>query len=192
MECLLDADTSWMARWHGVPPELISHCKTVKQAAATVIKAGLYGRDGKPEGGRSEYDASRTLAASFLQWRKQDDAKRHENERLFSLWRIVRPGTPPSEIERYLLLGRGLNGVTGESADNARWLKNHYLAHPWKLFIPLECPSQCSERVGRSPHSSPHFALASFGMNTPAFDTASAKFCISGASLCSGMFGMRS
>ena len=72
MECLLDADTSWMARWHGVPPELISHCKTVKQAAATVIKAGLYGRDGKPEGGRSEYDASRTLAASFLQWRKQD------------------------------------------------------------------------------------------------------------------------
>ena len=42
------------------------------------------------------------------------------------------------------------------------------------------------------PHSSPHFALASFGMNTPAFDTASAKFCISGASLCSGMLGMRS
>jgi hypothetical protein len=41
-------------------------------------------------------------------------------------------------------------------------------------------------------HSSPHFALASFGMNTPAFDTASAKFCISGASLCSGMLGMRS
>ena len=44
----------------------------------------------------------------------------------------------------------------------------------------------------KGPHSSPHFALASFGMNTPAFDTASAKFCISGASLCSGMLGMRS
>ena len=41
-------------------------------------------------------------------------------------------------------------------------------------------------------HSSHHSAPAIFGMNTPAFDTASAKFCISGASLCSGMFGMRS
>ena len=48
------------------------------------------------------------------------------------------------------------------------------------------------EKWGHYPHSSPHFALASFGMNTPAFDTASAKFCISGASLCSGMLGMRS
>ena len=46
--------------------------------------------------------------------------------------------------------------------------------------------------TGGAAHSSPHFALASFGMNTPAFDTASAKFCISGASLCSGMLGMRS
>src|SRR6476620_10214261 len=45
-------------------------------------------------------------------------------------------------------------------------------------------------RIGA--HSSPHFALASFEMNTPAFDTASAKFCISGAILCSGMLGMRS
>jgi hypothetical protein len=41
-------------------------------------------------------------------------------------------------------------------------------------------------------HSSPHFAPAVFGMNTPAFDTASAKFCSSGTSLCSGMLGMRS
>ena len=48
-------------------------------------------------------------------------------------------------------------------------------------------------RVGNlRPHSSPHFAPAIFGMNTPAFDTASAKFCISGTSLCSGMLGMRS
>ena len=42
------------------------------------------------------------------------------------------------------------------------------------------------------PHSSPHVAPAIFGMNTPTFDTASAKFCISGTSLCSGMLGMRS
>jgi len=43
-----------------------------------------------------------------------------------------------------------------------------------------------------TPHPSPHFISASLGMNTPAFDTASAKFSISGASLCSGMLGMRS
>jgi len=41
-------------------------------------------------------------------------------------------------------------------------------------------------------HPSPHFISVSLGMNTPAFDTASAKFSISGASLCSGMLGMRS
>jgi len=40
--------------------------------------------------------------------------------------------------------------------------------------------------------SSPHCATASFSVNTPAFDTASANFSISGVSLCSGMLGMRS
>ena len=42
------------------------------------------------------------------------------------------------------------------------------------------------------PQPSPHSASASLGVNTPAFDTAWANFSISGASLCSGMFGMRS
>jgi IS30 family transposase len=42
------------------------------------------------------------------------------------------------------------------------------------------------------PQSSPHCATASFSVNTPAFDTASANFSISGVSLCSGMLGMRS
>jgi len=55
-----------------------------------------------------------------------------------------------------------------------------------------DATQQVVAEATRTPHSSPHFALASFGMNTPAFDTASAKFCISGASLCSGMLGMRS
>jgi hypothetical protein len=58
-------------------------------------------------------------------------------------------------------------------------------------FVPF-CPVGPSPVASPDAHSSPHFALASFGMNTPAFDTASAKFCISGASLCSGMLGMRS
>jgi SRSO17 transposase len=39
---------------------------------------------------------------------------------------------------------------------------------------------------------SPHFALVKSGLNRPAFETASLNFSISGASLCSGMFGMSS
>ena len=44
----------------------------------------------------------------------------------------------------------------------------------------------------RGPQPSPHFASAIFGVNTPTFATASAKFRISGVSRCSGMLGMRS
>ncbi len=40
--------------------------------------------------------------------------------------------------------------------------------------------------------SSPHFALAMSRLNRPALERASLNFSISGASLCSGMFGMSS
>jgi len=45
---------------------------------------------------------------------------------------------------------------------------------------------------GFFPQRSPHCATASFGMRMPAFDMALANVSISGASLCSGMVGMRS
>ncbi len=60
----------------------------------------------------------------------------------------------------------------------------------WPAPMPSAAPTRACQAW--TAHSSPHFAPASFGMNTPAFDTAAAKFCISGASLCSGMLGMRS
>ena len=41
-------------------------------------------------------------------------------------------------------------------------------------------------------HSSPHFATAMAGVNTPAFDTAAANSCINGRRRCLGMLGMSS
>ena len=46
--------------------------------------------------------------------------------------------------------------------------------------------------MGGSPHSSPHFATAMAGVNTPAFDTAAANSCINGRRRCLGMLGMSS
>ena len=43
-----------------------------------------------------------------------------------------------------------------------------------------------------SPHSSPHFTIARADAKTAAFATAALNACMSGASLCSGMFGMGS
>jgi 4-carboxymuconolactone decarboxylase len=42
------------------------------------------------------------------------------------------------------------------------------------------------------PHSSPHCTTTNTGLSTAAFEIASLNFCMSGRSLCLGMFGMRS
>ena len=41
-------------------------------------------------------------------------------------------------------------------------------------------------------HSSPHCTTTNTGLSTAAFEIASLNFCMSGRSLCLGMFGMRS
>ena len=48
------------------------------------------------------------------------------------------------------------------------------------------------DTTGRYPHSSPHFASAISPRNSPLSASISANRCISGSSLCSGMFGINS
>src|SRR4051812_12861829 len=59
-----------------------------------------------------------------------------------------------------------------------------------KNFRSLRAPMHLT--LVRDVGSSPHFAMATADAKTPAFATAALNACMSGASLCSGMFGMRS
>ena len=113
--------------------------------------------------------------------------KRFNERGLPGLEEDMRPGRPPTYTaeERSAVIKAALSRPAELGLPFASWTLDRLVAYLGERGIGMR-------RSRVNAHSSPHFAPASFGMNTPAFDTAAAKFCISGASLCSGMLGMRS
>ena len=184
---------AWMRRtMPGVPFEryaddIICHCRTEREALA--LRQMLDRRFGEcglalhPEKTKLVYckDTNRKADHAAIQF----DFLGYTFRPRLAKWRgglfgvSFLPAASPTALKsiRQVIRGWSLQTRSDKALDDLARMFNPYI-RGWINYY--------------SPQRSPHCATASFGMRTPALDMASANVLISGASLCSGMVGMRS